>query len=327
MIFVDFTNTHFEPCYYQAVTNCCGRTEGDDKYMSEILDKIESLASGKKIFDQELIGIILDTFLDLRFSEIAKNERFESFMPEDLANGLHLEKQAVSGCTVRELLVLIGMESDEEWFDIPDKDREYFDKERFSAPDKDKEFFRADFPNSACHCLMLAGMLSNKGKKNTTLARLMDIDYEAFLIYLGNIPVKAGLKSFDDPDMVSRRSELVKEYCHMIYLVYEYLFKDTGMSFEQVRFTLGDVINTAYKQGSAMWLCGIQPLTEHAKSVRRAYLIANNLFAEIMNGYLISMDRQQSDALLQKCKTAGAQAVYDICQTFDPGYGTNVKGD
>jgi hypothetical protein len=155
----------------------------------------------------------------------------------------------------------------------------------------------------------------------------MDIDYEAFLIYLGNIPVKAGLKLFDDPDMVLRRSELVKEYCHMIYLVYEYLFKDTGMSFEQVRFTLGDVINTAYKQGSAMWLCGIQPLIEHAGSVRRAYLIANNLFAEIMNGYLISMDRQQSDALLEKCRTAGAQAAYDICQTFDPGYGTNTKGD
>ena len=258
--------------------------------MSEMLEKIERLASAKSITDPGLIDEITKRFLNIRYSELGRQKGFETFVPWDLAKGLYLNERSVTECTIGEILTLINMELFDDWYE---------------PPKKDNQFFAGYFPNTACDCFMFVRLLCDKYKKNVYANLFMNIDYMAFMRYLLDSFIKTSGNADNEAAVGRRRSQIGSAYYQAADLIFAarkagndpHEKNDSG-------FTVGEVLNTVNKQGTAMWMCGTKPLIEHAESVRMDYLIANSLFMDCIKPNLISMDREQERELICKCRSA-----------------------
>ncbi|MBR3278801.1 MAG: hypothetical protein IKG01_07915 [Lachnospiraceae bacterium] len=281
--------------------------------MSEMLEKIERLASAKSITDPVLIGEITDRFLNIRYLDLSEQKDYETFVPFDISRGFDLSEWKVSECTLREILTFIAMEENSEWYDIPAEDRDYF---------------TGYFPKSACDCFMLTKLLCDKRKKNAYVNSFMSIDFRAFMKYVTDKIIKSGVIS--DGDIYGKREA---QAASIYFRTVEYIFtarRNGSRSHEFAAdsgFLLGEVLKTASDKGMAGWLCGTMPLRGFADSVRKAYLITDSLFMDCIEKNLITMSGEEKKALLAKCGAERMPAGVEPVKTFSPETGFNTKGE
>jgi hypothetical protein len=283
--------------------------------MSEMLEKIERLASAGSITDPVLIEEITNKFLDIRYSEIAGLKSFESFVPWDISKGLRLNERSVSDCTIREILALIDMESFEDWYEIPKKDN---------------DIFTGYFPNTACDCFMFVRLLCDKRKKNAYINRFFKIDYREFLKYLMDSFIKTSGKAVYEDSVRRRRAQVGSAYYQAVDLVFKAGRPDNDYHTPEKTdsgFTIGDVLDIANRQGTSMWMCGAKPLTDYAESVRKAYMTVNSLFMDCIKKNLINMSREQNRELLDKCRTSVKQSGLRIAKEYDSPADFDTKGE
>ncbi len=283
--------------------------------MSDMLEKIESLASAKSITDPVMIDEITNSFLDIRYSEIAGQKGFETFVSWDISKGLHLNERSVSDCTIREILTLISMESFEDWFEIPEKDN---------------EIFTGYFPNTASDCFMFVRLLCDKRKKNAYINRLFKIGYREFLKYLVDSFVKTGGNAVCEDAVRRRKAQAGSAYYQAMEMVLEERKSGNDPCADDKNgagVTLGEVLDIAVRQGTAVWMCGTIPLIDHAESVRKAYLTANSLFMDCIKMNLINMSREQARELLYKCSPDLDNSGAGTSQTLDPLIDLDTKGE
>ena len=283
--------------------------------MSEMLEKIEELASSKSITDPVLIDDITKRFLGRRYSELAGQKDFETFVPWDIAKGLCLDERLVSECTISEILALIDMELTDDWFD---------------PPKKDNEIFTGYFPNTASDCFIFARLLCDKRKKNAYVNQFMKIDYRAFLKYLIDHFVKNEGNAAGEAAVRKRKALIGNAYYQAMDIVFAARKSGNDLCTDGKDgsgFTVGEVLNIANKQGTAMWMCGTRPLIDYAESVRKAYLIVDSLFIDCIKRNLINMSREETRELLHKCRCAGTRSGLNIGRTVDPLIYPNTKGE
>lgn len=274
--------------------------------MSEMLEKIERLASVESITDPALIREIINRFLDLRYFDLAKENSVESFVPWNLTKGFTLDENKVSECTIREVLGFIYLESFNDWFDVPEPDRKIFDN---------------SIPNTAHDCYMVSKLLCLKRRKNVYVDLFMKIDFRAFVKYL--------MRSLDETWGEKGKKSTIEarkvEIGNMYFMFCKYIWENDSVDLKNCDekktrqgFTIGDVLKKADSTGERGWMCGLVPLSKYAVSISEAYLTANRVFIDCIVKNLIAMNFGQLLELFGKFKTTWTARDRIVLDTAHP---------
>ncbi len=263
--------------------------------MSKALEAIEKMACEANIKDKERISSIVNAFLEmdsrkLECPRLPENFRYR-YLINDIGEGFELAPDKIAGCTISELLVLIGLEPDIPWFEI-DTDEEVW----FSGYGLGKTFF------SANHCFALAQALLRVQAYEPVVNRFMKLNYRGFITYLAD-RINAS-DDHTDPDYsrlcMKKGMQLNKRYSITQGYMTKYGFGEDGEDLDDI-LTVGDVLSRACRSGSAMWLCGNEPLGMFVDGIVRAYEIVNFFFMNCLRELAISICREDIEILLDKC--------------------------
>ncbi len=276
--------------------------EGGDTLSKELL-KLEQRARQKVITDRQDIDRIMSRIMIMPFSYLRKDEVNYLRLREMLSEGFEIYENRLDDMHFYEILILIGYEPGNRYFDTPLIGERNYGK-KFNASGNVR-FIAAIIKNlSQCH--------------DIHLKEFMNIELQSFVYYLQgfvfaeykkkHISKSYGLRVQHDLDRFYR------EAC-------EYLETATEECETSEYKTVGNLITAAVDNSCDQWVACSVPLEDFEKHITAAYKILTRLF---MNGIRMALSpwpcRNKFCGILQKsCKTP--QEVYrsiEFMPCFEP---------
>ena len=248
--------------------------------MSKELKKLENMATTKCITDHEQIDRIVSYLLSLPFSYFRKEEARYQFLRNDLSNGFGVDRNALDRMSFQDILVLIGYEPGNTYFDPPDKGKRGFSRKL----------------NAAGSSYVLALIINNLSKTDIRLKEFTCIGLAAYIDYLkrkvagecrnGLISIQAGSTIVHTVDWFDRRAG-------------SYLSKYMdGRSSDRV--TIGDLISEVVKVCGRSWICTVEPLEKYVDEIIDHYDLINRLFMDAVRIPLVCSDRERFREIITK---------------------------
>ncbi len=267
--------------------------------MSDTLNRMEKPAFEDNITDQDRIGSILNSFLEMKSSRLmgpkSKPNPYYGYLTKDIAQGFVLDSEKLKECSIGEILTLIGCEPGVPWYEINEEEEIWLAEEKLT-----KEFCSAD------HSFAFARALLRAKTHEPVISRFLKINYREFIQNLANrinasddktdqkysrLCCKKGMR-------LNRGYYLTQKFIHDYSKMYENMDLDKSM-------TVGDVITIACQKGSCAWVCGREPLGIYVESIVRSYEVMNYMFMNAIREIAISVGREKIKDLLERCSENG----------------------
>ncbi|MCR5673666.1 MAG: hypothetical protein K6F87_08140 [Lachnospiraceae bacterium] len=269
--------------------------------MSKELLALEQRAKQKVITNPSDIGRITEYILEMPFSTLRKDEVNYRRLQNKLSEGFHISCDNLDNMLFGDVLILIGYEPGNTYFDTPLITNSKFGK-RF---------------NVAGDVRFIAAILNNLSKcKAIRIKEFMNIGLVPFMNYLYRFVDTAFAKKYVKKEYRSRKlpelERLCKEFCEYV---------EAGDKNPAGEITVGDLIENAIDRSIISWVCCSVPLDEYATVIEDSYRILIKFF---MNGIRMSMypwpSRNKFCGILKRCGEC-PQDVYksiEFIQCFEP---------
>ena len=230
--------------------------------MSATLEMIERIAYERVITDKEVIGEVINSFLDVGFKELTGSKNYNIVLNE-LSNGFEFSKPAIEDLSLREILILISHEKGRGYFEIEEDD---------IWPDtKLEDGFCTSF---SCFHLMSALVFAKA--RVPAVGRFMKIAPGPFT------------RALSCREMYPEVMNAISKYCKGV-------IKDAPR-------TLGDCLGAASAVGNAPWACGVIGLEFYAERMTQLYRIAKNILMDGLCDRLIVPDAVDFMMVYCKCE-------------------------
>ena len=271
--------------------------------MSKELYDLEHRARQKVITDFRDIDRIMLRFIQIPFSYFRKDKENYLKLREMLSDAFEIYENKLDNMWFFEILILIGYEPGNKYFDTPLIGNRNYGK-RF---------------NSSGNVRYIAAMIKNLSQNHDIRAKeFMNIGLRSFVDYLCEFDTK----EYKNKHVSKSYYSQMKQELHRFYKdAYRYLEIATAACEAPEQRTVGDLISTAIDNSCDQWAACSVPLEEYMKHITDAYNILNRLF---MNGIRMALlpwsSRNHFCGILQKCcKTP--QEVYrsiEFIPCFEP---------
>lgn len=253
--------------------------------MSKVLDELEKIAKSNCITDNDRIDRIIKHMLTLPFSYFQKDEGRYKYLCDDLCKGFKISLGDTSRISMEDVLLLIGYEPGNSYFDSPDGE----------GMKTSRRF------NSAGDCYALALLINYLSKKDIRIKEFTQIGLYAYTDYLREKIVKEynnnNIQFSSYWDML-KRVDRFKEKTNA-YITHAYLSDASKTEPVNVKtMTLGDLICKALGGCGKSWLCGVKPLDIYRSEIIESYDMLNRLFMDAVRMPLIRSDRERFEEII-----------------------------
>ena len=245
--------------------------------MSRELDKLETMARTKCITDYEHIDSIISYMLSLPFSHFRKDEGRYRFLRNDLSKGFGVDQDELDRMSFEDILILIGYEPGNAYYD---------------PPDKAQRGFGSKF-NTAGSCFVLALLLNDLAKTDIHIKEFTCIGVSAYMEYLEKKVTEEYQNhqiSFQVCETIMRTVNFFRQRT-MSYMN-KYLYNrmnDTSAD----TLTIGDLVSEVLKVCGRSWLCTIKELEVYAAEIIDNYDLINGIFMDSIRIPLVCSDREK----------------------------------
>lgn len=251
--------------------------------MSKELEKLENMAKMKRITDHEQIERIVKNMLSLPFSFFQKDEARYRYLRDDFCKGFNLYQGYMNEISLEDVLVLIGYEPGNTYFNPPDAKKLY---ERFG-----RKF------NAAGDSYVLALLINGLSKKNIRIKEFTNIELLAYTDYLRE-KVEDEYKNSLIP--FSTCSDILQKIEAFKHKVCEYMGDNprTGDGELANGITVGNLISKALNTCGRSWICSVKPLEMYCSEIIVSYDLLNRLFMDSVRMPLIRKDRERFQEII-----------------------------
>ncbi|MCR4739501.1 MAG: hypothetical protein K5886_04480 [Lachnospiraceae bacterium] len=269
--------------------------------MSKELEKLEKVAAIKCITDQEHIDRIIRYMLSLPFSCFKKDESRYRYLRFDLCSGFSLCEDDLDSISVSDVLILIGYEPGNSYFNPPDSKRIYRSKGR--------KF------NAAGNSYVLALLIDSLAKSNI---RIKEFKHIGLSSYIGYLKKKVDEEYKNKLLPLSACSDILRRIEGFSRKARDYVFTDPqpGIGSEG-DITLGDLIYKALTVCAKSWMCSVKPLDMYCSEIIDSYDVLNRLFMDSLRMPLVPSDRERLQEIITKYRDREADDPviidYSIC--------------
>ena len=284
--------------------------------MSKELDKLENMAKMKCITDHEQIEKIMNNMLSLPFSFFQKDEtryRYnlsrekapspDRYLRDDICKGFNLQMNDFKDISLEDILILIGYEPGNPYFNPPDAESMY--------GKLGKKF------NSAGDSYVLALLINSFSKKNIRIKEFMHIELSAYTAYLTE-KVEDEYRNSLIPfstcfDILHKIQAFKKQAC-------KYMSDDlqTGGGGLAKGLTVGDLIYKALTICGRSWMCSVKPLEMYISEIVESYDLLNRLFMDSVRMPLIRQDRERFQEIIIRYRDHSIDKTVNI--DYEPCY-------
>ncbi len=251
--------------------------------MSKELEKLENMAKTERITDHEHIERIMRYMLTLPFSFFRKDEGRYKYLRDDFCRGFRLCKNDIEEISFEDMLILIGYEPGNLYFNPPDTERIH---RRLG-----RKF------NAAGDCYVLALMINSLSRKNIRIKEFTHIELSAYTDYLREKvedEYRNNLIPFSKcSDMLHKVEAFKRKTC-------EYMLEDPQMEGGELPdgLTVGGLISKALVTCGRSWICSVKPLELYCSEIIESYDLLNRLFMDSVRMPLIRFDRERFQEIL-----------------------------
>ena len=256
--------------------------------MSKELERLENMAKMKCITDHKEIERIVRNLLSLPFSFFQKDESRYKYLRDDLCKGFNLHMDDTGDISFEDILILIGYEPGNRYFDPPDTERMH---RRLG-----RKF------NAAGDSYALALLINNLSKKNMRIKAFTRIELSAYTDYLAE-KVRDEYRNDLIPfstcsDILHRIEEFMHNACEYI----EYMGDGSQTcDGEPVKgLTIGDLISKALIKSGRSWICSVKPLEMYRSEIVDSYDLINRLLMDAVRMPLIRQDRKRFQEIITR---------------------------
>ena len=248
--------------------------------MSKELEKLENLATLKCITDHEHIDRVLKYMLSLPFSYLQKDEVRYKYLRDDLSKGFNIYQDDMNKISMEDVLILIGYEPGNPYFNPPDGEKRGFNRKFNAAGDN----------------YVLAISINNLSKKDIRIKEFTHIGLSAYTDYLRKKvedEYKNNLIPFSScSDILHKVDDFKRKSC-------EYLMDGPQVGPVNTNaMTLGDLISKALTRAGRTWMCAVKPLEVYCTEIIESYDILNRLFMDSIRMPLIRSDRERFQEII-----------------------------
>ncbi|MCR5649733.1 MAG: hypothetical protein K6F86_00955 [Lachnospiraceae bacterium] len=249
--------------------------------MSKELEKLENMAAATCITDHDHIERIINYLFSLPFSYFEKDEVRYRFLRDNLCYGFKIDPD-MRKLSVEDVLILIGYEPGNHFFDPPDADRKGLNR-KF---------------NSAGHSYVMALLISIFSKKDIRIKEFTRIRLSAYVEYLKK-KVEEEYRNELVPFSICRNIlHKVDEFKHKTGRYLSDLSQTGAVSENEA--TLGDVISGALAVCGRGWGCPTKPLEIYASEIIESYDLLNRFFMDAVRTPLICSDRERFQEIVTR---------------------------
>ena len=274
--------------------------------MSKELDTIENMAKMKCITDHEQIKRIVKNLLSLPFSFFQKDEVRYKYLRDDFCKGFKLHQGYMDKISLEDVLVLIGYEPGNTYFNPPDAERMH------------KRLGRKF--NAAGDSYVLALLINSHSKKNIRIKEFTHIELSAYTVYLSKKVEDEYRNSLIPFSTCSDILHKIEEFKHKVC---EYMRNNprTGDCELVKGLTVGDLISKALTTCGRNWICSVKPLEMYCSEIIESYDLLNRLFMDSIRMPLIRKDRERFQEIITQYRNNSMDKPvnidYEIC--YEPG--------
>ncbi len=242
--------------------------------MSETLDRLERAAYTTNITDPADIDGIMLRFLDLRYEMLNSTCPRYRRLVDVLSEGFDLFEEDIVSLTLRDLLLLIGSETEMRYFGT--KREDWYVKAGLN-----NRF------NTAPDCFMLADILLNSERKNLIVKQFLHINLFSLLNYADVFEdIRSGSFTMQTEKWGVLTQRDIRESCQDLLEIYRrYNLLNLSHSFKEL--TLKDYLKLANALGVSGWICGGATLEGYVKRSIAAYSMTRVLFMDVILRKLI----------------------------------------
>ncbi|MCR5597014.1 MAG: hypothetical protein K6G19_02465 [Lachnospiraceae bacterium] len=253
--------------------------------MSKELEKLENMAKMKCITDHEQIERIIKYILSLPFSFFQKDEARYRYLRDDFCIGFNLCQGYMNEISLEDVLVLIGYEPGNAYFNPPDAKKML---ERMG-----KKF------NAAGDSYVLALLINSLSKKNIHIKEFTHIELSAYTDYLRE-KVEDEYKNSLIP--FSTCSDILHKIEAFKHKACEYMSNNPRTRDCKLAngLTMGDLISKALTTCGRSWTCSVKPLEMYCSEIIESYDLLNMLFMDSVRMPLIRKDRERFQEIITR---------------------------
>ena len=268
--------------------------------MSAQLEEMAKRASQTVITDPDHIDAIVRYVLSREISYFRKDKIRYEYLCDNLSAGFGIDVDSLSSMTVANVLMLIGYEPGNQFFNSPlIKEKGY-----------DKRF------NSAGDCRSLGVMMYYlSGSGNIRIREFMHIGLEAYTKYL-HTKVREEFEKCRITRRVAGRMMLGIDSFRSVSN--RYIDNSDGTA------TIGTLIDKAVNHGIRCWVCSAVPLEDFSSGIIESYDILRRLFMDgIRMPLVIGYGREQFKQLIYSCAESPLEKLgsIDFTKCYEPTVG------
>ncbi len=262
--------------------------------MSKELEKLENRAKMKSTKDHEHIDRIINNILCLPFSFFQLDEVRYNFLRDDFYNGFNLCKDDIQNLSFEDVLILIGYEPGNPFFDPPDTER--------ISKRMGRKF------NAAGHSYVLSLAINNLSKKNIHIKEFTRIEISAFTDYLRE-KVEDEYRNSLIP--FSTCADIQQKIVAFKHKASEYMSdgSQAGGNELQNGVTVGDLISKAINICGRSWFCSVKSLEKYCSEILESYDLLARMFMDSVRMPLIRQDRERFQEIMVKYRDRSRKTV------------------
>lgn len=270
--------------------------------MSKELDRLENMAKMKCITDHEQIERTVKNMLSLPFSVFQKEENGYNYLRDHLCKGFNLYQGYMNEISLEDVLVLIGYEPGNTYFNPPDK---------MIHENLGRKF------NAAGDSYVLALIINGSSKKNIRIKEFTHIELSAYTDYLKEKiedEYRNSLIPFSTCSDILHKIEAFK------HKACEYMSNTPQTEACELAngLTVGDLISKALTTFWRGWICSIKPIDMYISEIVESYDLLNSLFMDSVRMPLIRKDRERFQEIITRYRDYTMDELVNI--DYEPCY-------
>ena len=250
--------------------------------MSKELEKLEKKAKQKYITENKDIEKIIRYLFTRPFSSFQGCGATYEYLLDDLCKGFNIFKYDINKITLEDVLILIGYEPGNSYF---------------NPPDRRKMEFSSRF-NAAGHSYVFAELLAWLAHKDTHIKEFTRITLDAYTDYIRD---KIEEEYKDKLILFTAYSDILQKVGEFKKRSGEYVRRGRQKgSVTEKPITLWDLISNALIRSGRGWSCTVYPLDKYCFEIIESYDMLNRFIMDSLRMPLIRSDRERFQEIITK---------------------------
>lgn len=249
--------------------------------MSKELEKLEKKAKQKYITEHKDIEKIIRYLFTRPFSSFQGCGATYEYLLDDLCKGFNIFKYDINKITLEDVLILIGYEPGNSYF---------------NPPDRRKMEFSSRF-NAAGHSYVFAELLAWLAHKDTHIKEFTRITLDAYTDYIRD---KIEEEYKDKLIPFATYSDILKKVDEFKRISSVNIQDGLQTGSDGYTITLEDLINNALSRSRRRWNCADKRLDAYCSETIKSYDMLHRFIMDSLRMPLIRSDRERFQEIITK---------------------------